>query len=90
MSRAVGVTGRYPDTHGTPVHVGEPEALGITDIDRPDFGDAVAIRDDELPVFWACGVTPQAAVMESCPPFAISHSPGHMFITDRRDSEYQR
>ncbi len=90
VSRAVEVTGRYPDTHGTPVHVGEPEALGITDIDRPDFGDAVAIRDDELPVFWACGVTPQAAVMESCPPFAISHSPGHMFITDRRDSEYQR
>lgn len=90
VARAVEVTARYPDTHGAPVHVGAPEELGIADIGRPDFGDPVPIRDGELPVFWACGVTPQAAVMRSRPPFAISHSPGHMFITDRRDVEYQR
>lgn len=90
VSRAVEVTARYPDTHGAPVHVGDPAALGIADISRPDFGDPVRIDEGELPVFWACGVTPQAAVMESRPPFAISHSPGHMFITDRRDSQYQR
>lgn len=90
VSRAVEVTGRYPDTHGTPVHIGHPAALGVLDLDKPDFGDPVEIRDGELPVFWACGVTPQMAVMESRPPFAIAHSPGHMFVTDRRDSEYQR
>ncbi|MER7080800.1 Uncharacterized protein YcsI, UPF0317 family [Saccharopolyspora kobensis] len=85
---AVRVTSRYPSVHGAPVHVGAPEALGIADIDRPDFGDAVEIRPGEIPVFWACGVTPQAAVMRSKPPFAIGHAPGHMAITDSRDSRY--
>lgn len=85
---AVRVTSRYPSVHGAPVHVGAPEALGIADIDRPDFGDAVEIRPGEIPVFWACGVTPQAAVMQSRPPFAIGHAPGHMAITDSRDSRY--
>ncbi|MGW1678899.1 putative hydro-lyase [Saccharopolyspora sp. NPDC002376] len=85
---AVRVTSRYPSVHGAPVHVGAPEALGIADIDRPDFGDAVEIRPGEIPVFWACGVTPQAAVMQSKPPFAIGHAPGHMAITDSRDSRY--
>ncbi|MDA3648977.1 putative hydro-lyase [Saccharopolyspora indica] len=85
---AVRVTSRYPSVHGAPVHVGAPEALGIADVDRPDFGDAVEIRPGEIPVFWACGVTPQAAVMRSKPPFAIGHAPGHMAITDSRDSRY--
>lgn len=90
VARAVEITSRFPDTHGSPVHVGEPGALGIADVDSPDFGDAVDIRPGELPVFWACGVTPQRAVIESRPPFAISHAPGHMFITDRPDAAYRR
>ncbi|MGI5155465.1 putative hydro-lyase [Microbispora sp. CA-102843] len=85
---AVRVTSRYPAVHGAPVHVGDPAALGITDLGKPDFGDPVEVRDGELPVFWACGVTPQAAVMRSRPPFAIGHAPGHMAITDARDSAY--
>ncbi|GIH64762.1 putative hydro-lyase [Microbispora siamensis] len=85
---AVRVTSRYPAVHGAPVHVGDPAALGIADLATPDFGDPVEVRDGELPVFWACGVTPQAAVMRSRPPFAIGHAPGHMAITDARDSAY--
>ena len=72
--------------HGAPVHVGDPAALGIADLDRPDYGDAVEVRPGELPVFWACGVTPQAAVAASRPPLAITHAPGHMAITDGRDA----
>ena len=89
VADAVRITSRYPAVHGAPVHVGDPAALGITDLSAPDFGDAVSIAPGEIPVFWACGVTPQAAVMESCPPFAISHAPGHMLITDARDADYQ-
>ncbi|WP_220504557.1 putative hydro-lyase [Microbispora sp. H13382] len=85
---AVRVTSRYPAVHGAPVHVGDPTALGIADLGEPDFGDPVEVRAGELPVFWACGVTPQAAVMRSRPPFAIGHAPGHMAITDARDSAY--
>ncbi|GAA4570231.1 putative hydro-lyase [Planotetraspora kaengkrachanensis] len=88
VSAAVRITSRYPAVHGAPVHVGDPAVLGIADLDRPDFGDAVEVRAGELPVFWACGVTPQAAVMRSRPPFAIGHAPGHMAITDARDSAY--
>lgn len=88
VAEAVRITSRYPAVHGAPVHVGAPEELGIEDIGRPDFGDAVNIPRGHLPVFWACGVTPQAAVMESRPPFAISHAPGHMLVTDARDSDY--
>ena len=85
---AVRVTARYPAVHGAPVHVGDPEALGIEDLSRPDYGDAVDVRPGEVPVFWACGVTPQAAVVESRPPLAIAHAPGHMLVTDARDSSY--
>jgi uncharacterized protein YcsI (UPF0317 family) len=70
------------------VHIGDPGKIGITDINSPDFGDSVTIREGEVPVFWACGVTPQAALMKTRPPFAISHAPGHMFITDRKDDDY--
>ena len=88
VADAVAVTSRYPAVHGAPVHVGDPAALGIEDLDKPDYGDAVEIRPGEVPVFWACGVTPQAAVVESRPPLAIAHAPGHMLITDARDSDY--
>jgi uncharacterized protein YcsI (UPF0317 family) len=86
---AVEVTGRYPAVHGAPVHLGDPSTLGIGDLSSPDFGDPVVIRPGEIPVFWACGVTPQAAVMASRPAFAISHAPGHMFVTDVPDSRYE-
>lgn len=88
VADAVRITSRYPAVHGAPVHIGDPAALGIADLGRPDFGDAVAIAEGHLPVFWACGVTPQAAVMESRPRLAIGHAPGHMLITDARDSAY--
>ncbi|MDR7161003.1 putative hydro-lyase [Arthrobacter sp. BE255] len=89
VETAIRVTSEVPKVHGSPVHVGSPEELGITDINRPDFGDAVEIRDGEVPVFWACGVTPQSAVMASRPAFAISHAPGYMFITDVPESSYR-
>lgn len=85
---AVRITSRYPAVHGAPVHIGNPADLGIAALSRPDFGDPVAIPHGHLPVFWACGVTPQAAVMESRPPLAIGHAPGHMLITDARDADY--
>lgn len=88
VATAVRVTSRYPAVHGAPVHVGDPAALGITDLATPDFGDPVEVRDGEIPVFWACGVTPQAAIMASAPPFAIGHAPGMMAITDARDSDH--
>lgn len=79
---AVMVTGSMPRVHGAPIQIGYPEAIGITDPDHPDYGDRVTIREGEVPVFWPCGVTPQAVVMNSRPDFAITHAPGHMFITD--------
>ncbi|EQB4330342.1 putative hydro-lyase [Providencia stuartii] len=88
VADAVSITGRFPSVHGTPVHIGAPEQLGIVDIMQPDFGDPVRIEEGEYPVFWACGVTPQAAVMKSGVPFALSHAPGHMFITDIPDAAY--
>ena len=80
--RAIQVTARTPNVHGAPVHLGDPHLIGIQDLSRPDFGDAVAIAPDELPVFWACGVTPQSVIMEARPDFCITHAPGHMLITD--------
>lgn len=87
VARAAQITGRFPAVHGAPVHVGEPAALGIRDLGKPDFGDPVTIRPGEVPVFWACGVTPQAVAMQAKPPLLISHAPGHMFITDLRDED---
>jgi uncharacterized protein YcsI (UPF0317 family) len=86
---AVQVTARMPDVHGAPVHVGVPESLGITDLSKPDFGDPVDSHPGDVPVFWACGVTPQAALMASRPPFAITHAPGFMFVTDIPDAVYR-
>ena len=86
--RAVQVTSRFPAVHGAPIQIGDPAAIGIRDITRPDLGDPVEIRAGEVPVFWACGVTPQAVAMASKPRLMLTHSPGHMFITDRRDAEF--
>jgi len=87
---ATRVCTRFPRSHGTPVHFGDPAAIGIRDVAKPDFGDPVEVRPGEVPVFWACGVTPQAVLMQARPPFAITHKPGHMFLTDRRDRDLER
>ena len=84
--RAVQVTSRFPSVHGAPVHLGDPALIGIADIDRPDYGDPVEIREGEMPVFWACGVTPQAVAAATRPEFCITHAPGHMLVTDLRNS----
>jgi len=80
--RAVQITSRFPAVHGAPMHLGDPALIGIRAIGRPDYGDAVDVMPDELPVFWACGVTPQAALAEARLPFAITHAPGSMLVTD--------
>ena len=85
--KAVQVTSRYPSVHGAPIHIGDPAAIGVRDVTAPDLGDPVEIEEGEVPVFWACGVTPQAVAMSSKPPLMITHSPGHMFITDMRDED---
>lgn len=89
VADAVRVTARMPGVHGAPVHVGEPQALGIADLGNPDFGEPVTAEPGDVPVFWACGVTPQVALMESRVPFALTHAPGHMFVTDAADSAYR-
>jgi uncharacterized protein YcsI (UPF0317 family) len=85
--RATQVTSRFPSVHGAPVHIGDPGQIGVDDLARPDYGDPVDIKANEVPVFWACGVTPQAVAVKSKPPLMITHAPGHMFITDIRDEE---
>ena len=87
VARAIQITGRYPGVHGSPVHIGNPAEIGIRDLAKPDFGDAVTIRPGEVSVFWACGVTPQAVAMQARPPLMLTHAPGHMFITDLRNEE---
>jgi uncharacterized protein YcsI (UPF0317 family) len=84
--RAVQITSRFPSVHGAPVHIGLPGSIGISDISKPDYGDAVPIGADELPVFWACGVTPQAVVAQVRPEFCITHAPGSMLITDLKNT----
>lgn len=86
--RAVQVTSRFPAVHGAPVHVGNPASIGIRDIHQPDFGDRVTVKEGEVPVFWACGVTPQAVAMHMKPEIMITHAPGHMFITDMHEEQY--
>jgi uncharacterized protein YcsI (UPF0317 family) len=91
-AQAIGATricSRFPRAHGTPIHFGDPEAIGIRDIEKPDYGDPVEIRSGEVPVFWACGVTPQAVIMQARPTLCLTHKPGHMFVTDLRDSDLE-
>jgi uncharacterized protein YcsI (UPF0317 family) len=85
--RATEITSQFPLTHGSPVHIGKPELLGIADLSSPDYGDPVPVAADEVPVFWACGVTPQAAVVAARPSFCITHAPGCMLVTDRLNQE---
>ena len=86
--RAVQITTRFPAVHGAPVHIGKPELIGIKDVMKPDYGDAVEVRADELPVFWACGVTPQSVIATVKPDFCITHYPGSMLVTDRKNTEF--
>jgi uncharacterized protein YcsI (UPF0317 family) len=86
--RAIQITSRFPDVHGAPVHIGKPEMIGIADLAKPDYGDAVPVGEDELPVFWACGVTPQAVIAAAKPPFAITHAPGSMLVTDVKNTSF--
>jgi uncharacterized protein YcsI (UPF0317 family) len=90
IGRAVAVSARFPAMHGGPVHVGDPAELGIADLDTPDFGDRVRIGEGEVPVFWACGVTPQVVALQARPSLAIFHAPGHMFITDRPHDDFDQ
>jgi uncharacterized protein YcsI (UPF0317 family) len=85
VAEAVTASHSMTGAHGAPVHVGDPDSLLIDDIDRPQFGDRVTFHKGDVPVFWACGVTPQAAILASGVPFAITHAPGHMLITDQPD-----
>jgi uncharacterized protein YcsI (UPF0317 family) len=87
--KATAICTRFPKSHGVPVHFGDPAALGISEIAKPDYGDPAEIRPGEVPVFWACGVTPQAVAVASRLPFLITHKPGHMFVSDVRDSEQE-
>jgi len=87
LARGVEITAKLPNAHGAPIWIGDPKEIGIKDIHKPDFGDPVSIKEDEIPVFWACGVTPQAVAMASKPEIMITHSAGHMFISDIRDEE---
>ena len=82
IPKAVLITGQMPRVHGAPIQIGAPEAIGITDLEHPDYGEMVTIRPGEVPVFWPCGVTPQNIIMSSRPEFVITHAPGHMLITD--------
>lgn len=85
--KSIQVTSRFPLVHGAPLHIGDPAKIGIQDITHPQYGEYVDIKEDEVPVFWACGVTPQAVALRSRPPLMITHSPGHMFITDIPDED---
>lgn len=87
VERAIEITGHFPNVHGAPVHVGDPFRIGIADITKPDFGDATEIKAGEVPVFWACGVTPQSAIRAAKPPISITHKPGCMLVTDIRNAE---
>ncbi len=86
--RAIQITTRFPAVHGAPVHLGKPELIGISDLMQPDYGDAVPIKENEIPVFWACGVTPQSVVAMAKPEFCVTHYPGCMLVTDRRNAEF--
>ncbi len=87
VSRVVQITSRYAWVHGAPIHIGDPSTLGIKDVKKPDFGDPVTMKRGEVPVFWACGVTPQAVVTKAKPALCITHAPGHMFISDLLNEE---
>lgn len=90
VAQACAVTSHYPEVHGAPVHVGYPEMIGVADISRVDYGDAVDVEPGEVPVFWACGVTPQNVLTQARIPFAVTHAPGFMFVGDMRNEDFAR
>jgi uncharacterized protein YcsI (UPF0317 family) len=90
VARAIEITAQFPSVHGTPIHVGDPSQIGITNLNAPDYGDCVEVKADEVPVFWACGVTPQAACAQAKPDIMITHAPGHMFIADVKNEALAR
>ena len=85
--KATEITSRFKNVHGTPMHIGTPSEIGISNINKPDFGEPVEIKNNEVPVFWGCGVTPQSVALDAKPEIMITHAPGHMFITDIPDSQ---
>lgn len=85
--RAIQLTSKFPSVHGAPVHLGDSQQIGIADLNQPDYGEPVEVREGEIPVFWACGVTPQAVLMASKPDFCITHAPGYMLITDKLNAQ---
>ncbi len=87
VTRAIQITARYASVHGAPIHISDPSKIGIKNMSKPDFGDSVTIKKGEIPVFWACGVTPQAVVMRAKPELCITHTPGHMFVSDLLNEE---
>lgn len=88
--QAVEISGRYPLAHGEPIHIGDPSQIGIEDIDKPNFGDPVEFQDGDVPVFWACGVTPQNAAISAKPSIMITHAPGYMLISDLKDEDIMK
>ncbi|GAB3059380.1 putative hydro-lyase [Salinicoccus sesuvii] len=89
VDRVSDITAQFPNMHGRPVHYGDPSAIGITDIMHPEYGEAIDIGEDEVPVFWACGVTPQNAALNAKPEIMITHAPGHMFVTDMYNEDFK-
>lgn len=88
VEKAARITGLFPNVHGAPVHFGNPSQIGISRIENPDYGEFVEIKDDEIPVFWACGVTPQNVLVKAKLPLAITHAPGYMFISDIKNKDF--
>jgi uncharacterized protein YcsI (UPF0317 family) len=84
--RMIQICSRFPSVHGAPIHFGDPAAIGIEDIGKTDYGDPVTFKEGEVPVFTACGVTPQAAIAAAKPEFCITHSPGCMVVSDIKNS----
>lgn len=85
--RAIQICSRFPSVHGAPVHLGDPAQIGIADLNKPDFGTAVSVKSTEIPLFWACGVTPQVALQAAKLPLAVTHEPGHMLVTDLKNTD---
>ena len=86
---AIQICSRYPSVHGAPIHLGDPALIGIADLNQPDFGDPVSVHANEIPLFWACGVTPQVALESAELPLAITHEPGHMLVTDLKNASLE-
>lgn len=87
--KAIEITREFPGVHGSPVHIGDPCQIGISDLDKPDWGDRVTVKPGEIPLFWACGVTPQMAAITAAPPLMITHAAGHMFVGDKKDHQFK-